>query len=333
MIDNARTAALRIIAGMALNLTRLRSFIAVAEERQFRRAAERIGISQPALSAHIRDLEQDLGAALFSRTTRSVRLTAEGEAFLHRAQRVLEDLNAAVLEIRERAQLKRGRVVIAATPTVASQVLPPVIASFARRFAGVRTRVLGAIASEVERLVANGQADFGVGPRPEGRTELKFSFLFREHLCGVLPIGHELAGRQRVHLGELARYPLLTTAPGSAIYDSIERVLRGRAIKVSTDHVLTQHQTAIAMAAAGLGVALVPERMLTTADRRRIAVVEVTDPEVSSDMGILQRKGGGSSSAADEFLKLLLREEPAPAAKKRARHRLVPQRQRFPADR
>jgi LysR family transcriptional regulator, carnitine catabolism transcriptional activator len=306
---------------MAFSLTKLRSFIAVAEERQFRRASERIGISQPALSAHIRDLEQDLGVALFSRTTRSVRLTAEGESFLHRAQRVIEDLNAAVLDVRERAKLKRGRVVIAATPTVASQVLPAVIASFVRKFAAVSIQVLEGIAPEVERLVANGRADFGVGPRPEGRTELAFSFLFHERLCAVLPIGHEFARRRRIRLGELARYPLLTTSPGSAIYESIERALRARAIKISSDHVLTQHQTAIAMAAAGLGVALVPEHMVTMVDRRGIAVVELIDPEVSREMGILQRKGGSSSSAANEFLKLWLRDELAPSAKKRSRHR------------
>lgn len=304
---------------MVPNLTRLRSFIAVAQERQFRRAAERIGLSQPALSAHIRELEQDLGVALFSRTTRSVRLTAEGESFLHRAQRALDDLNAAVLELRERAELKRGRVAIAATPTVACQVLPPVIASFARRFAGVHTQVLEAIAPEIERLVASGRADFGVGPRPEGRTELMFSFLFRERLCGVLPLGHALAARRRVRLGELARYPLLTTAPGSAIHESIERVLRAQAIKAATDHVLTQHQTAIAMAAAGIGVALVPERMLNMVDRRGIAVVDVFDPEVTGDMGILQRKGGAPSSAASEFLQLWLSDKLAPAANKKRR--------------
>jgi LysR family transcriptional regulator, carnitine catabolism transcriptional activator len=318
---------------MAVSLTRLRSFVAVAEERQFRRASERIGISQPALSAHIRDLEQDLGVALFSRTTRNVRLTAEGETFLHRARRVLEDLNAAVIDVRERAQLKRGRVVIAATPTVASQVLPPVMASFARQFAGVRTQVLEAIASEVERLVASGQADFGIGPRPEGRSELAFRVVFRERLCGVLPIGHEFAARRRVRLGELARYPLLTTAPGSAIYESIALVLRERAIKVSTDHVLTQHQTVIAMAAAGLGVGLVPEHMLTMVDRRKVAVVELIDPEVARDMGVLQRKGGSSSSAANEFLKLWLGDELAPAPTKRSRRRRGPSRRRSAAGR
>ena len=303
---------------MALNLVRIRSFIAVAEERQFRRAAERVGISQPALSGHIRELERDLGVALFSRTTRSVRLTAEGESFLHRAHRVLEDLNTAVLEVRERAQLKRGRVAIAATPTAASQVLPPIIASFTGRFAGVRVQVQEAVAPKVERLVTDGQVDFGVGPRPEGRTELAFNFLFYERLCGVLPIDHELAKRRRVRLAEIARYPLLTTAPGTAIFQSLERALRERAITFSADHVLTQHQTAIAMAAAGLGVALVPESMVTTADRRRVAVVEVIDPEVTADMGILQRKGGGSSSAANEFLKLWLRDECPLAAKKRS---------------
>jgi LysR family carnitine catabolism transcriptional activator len=307
--------------GMAVSLARLRSFIAVAEERQFRRASERIGISQPALSAHIRDLEQELGVALFSRTTRSVRLTAEGGSFLHRARRVLEDLNTAVLEVREWAELKRGRVTIAATPTVASQVLPLVMASFAQRFAGVRIQVLEAIAPEVGRMVASGQADFGIGPRPERRSDLAFRAVFRERLCGVLPVAHELAARRRVRLSELARYPLLTTAPGSAIYESIELVLRDRAIKVSTDHVLTQHQTAIAMAAAGLGVALVPEHMLTVIDRRKIAIVELVGPEVARDMGVLQRKGGSSSSAANEFLKFWLGDGPDLTPTKRARRR------------
>jgi LysR family transcriptional regulator, carnitine catabolism transcriptional activator len=306
---------------MTLSLSRLRSFVAVAGERQFRRAAERIGVSQPALSAHIRELEQDLGVALFSRTTRSVRLTAEGESFLHNAQRVLEDLNAAVLEVRERAQLKRGRLVIAATPTAASRTLPPVIMSFARRFAGVRIRVLETNASEVASLVGSGQADLGIGPRPEDRTDLKFSLLYRERLCAVLPRGHELARRRQVRLDELIRYPVLTMASGSAIYESIERALRENAVKISTDHVLTQHQTAIAMAAAGLGVALLPEGMVARSNQRGIVVAAITDPELTGDIGILQRKGGSVSSAASEFLKCWPREECMAARQTRARRR------------
>lgn len=177
-----------------LSLTKIKSFIAVSEERQFRRASERLGISQPALTAQIQDLEEELGVALLSRTTRNVRLTAEGETFLHRAQRLLVDLNAAVLEVRERAQLKHGRIVIAATPTVTGHILPAVISSFAKKFPAVHIQVLEKPSSEVERLVTNGTADFGTGPCPDPRNELTFDVISRERLSAILPTDHRLAG-------------------------------------------------------------------------------------------------------------------------------------------
>lgn len=311
-----------------LSLTKIKSFIVVSEEGQFRRASERLGISQPALSAHIQDLEQALGVALFSRTTRNVRLTAEGQTFLNRAQRVLDDLNSATLELRERAQLKYGRVVIAATPTAAAHILPPLIVSFSRQFPGVHVQVLEKVSSEIVRLVITGAADFGVGPCGEVHDELAFDVISRERLSGILPLGHPLAGRQRVRLSELARYPLLTTAPGSAIYEAIVRKLRGYRTAASNSHVLTNHLTVIAMAAAGLGVGLLPERALTMIHGRKVNAIEVVDPEIALEIGVLQRKGGSSSSAAKEFLRLWLDGKLGPVERETAR-RLSARRRRF----
>ena len=108
----------------SISLAKLRSFIEVAEEKQFRKAAEKLGMSQPALSTQIRELEKSCGVPLLARTTRSVRLTVEGERFLRRAQKIVADLELAVADLREQAVLKHGHVTVAATPSVASNILP-----------------------------------------------------------------------------------------------------------------------------------------------------------------------------------------------------------------
>lgn len=101
------------------NINKMRSFIAVAEHGSFRKAAETLNMSQPALSAHVRDLEDGIGVSLLSRTTRSVRLTREGEHFLVRSKRALYEIQSAVRELQDEAALRRGRITVACVPTIA----------------------------------------------------------------------------------------------------------------------------------------------------------------------------------------------------------------------
>ena len=168
--------------GVGLSLPRIRNFVAVAEERQFRRAAERVGLSQPALSAQLRELEEFLGTALLSRTTRSVHLTAEGEKFLLRARNILADLESAVLEVRDHASLRRGRLAVASIPSVASRILPGIVASFTERYPGIDVQVIELGARDVERCVAGGNADLGIAAAPDRNSELTFSFMLRDRL-------------------------------------------------------------------------------------------------------------------------------------------------------
>jgi LysR family transcriptional regulator, carnitine catabolism transcriptional activator len=291
-----------------VSLAKMKSFVAVAETLQFRRAAEALGISQATLSTHIRDFERELGVALFSRTTRNVRLTAEGERFLYRAQKVLEDLSGAISDVRDQAELKRGRLIVAATPSVASNVLPDVIATFRARYPGVTIQVAEDRSSAVEHRVQTGEADFGVGPRSGQRTDLSFTYLCRDRIVAVVSRDHALAKRSRVRLERLLEYPLLRSIPEMSARRSLEAVLRDRGLELHTEHLLTQDrgtpQTVVAMVAAGLGIALLPSLALAMLDLRRIALLNVIDPELSREIGILQRKGGSQSSAATEFLRL-----------------------------
>jgi LysR family carnitine catabolism transcriptional activator len=285
---------------VGLSLPRIRSFVAVAEERQFRRASERIGLSQPAMSAQLRELEEFLGAALLSRTTRSVHLTAEGEKFLVRARNILADLESAVLEVRDHASLRRGRLSVAAIPSVASRILPGVVADFIARYPGIDVQMIELGAQDVERCVASGNADLGIAAVPDRNSELSFSFLMRDRFVGLVAKTNPLARKRRVRLEALFEYPLITTVAGTSIRSALERACReqGRSLRVT--HSVTQHQTVVAMVAAGLGVALLPA--LSLAENLEVVRLMVVDPQITRDLGVIQRKGEPSSAAAQEFI-------------------------------
>jgi LysR family carnitine catabolism transcriptional activator len=285
---------------IGLSLPRIRSFVAVAEERQFRRAAERVGLSQPALSAQLRELEEYLGAALLSRTTRHVRLTAEGEKFLQRARNILADLESAVLEVRDQASLRRGRLAVASIPSVASRILPGVAATFQQRFPGIDVQVIELGARDVERCVAGGDANFGIAARPDRNSELAFTFMLRDRFVGLVPKTSRLARRRRVQLRALFEYPLITTVPGTSIRATLERACQEHGQSLRVTHSVTQHQTVVAMVGAGLGVSLLPNLSLT--ENTEVARVMVVDPQITRDLGVVQRKGEAASPAAREFI-------------------------------
>ena len=289
--------------GVGLSLPRIRNFIAVAEERQFCRAAERVGLSQPALSAQLRELEEYLGAALLCRTTRSVHLTAEGEKFLLRARNILVDLESAVLEVRDHASLRRGRLAVASIPSVASRILPDIVASFTKRYPGIDVQLIELGARDVERCVAAGNADFGIAAAPDRNSELTFLFMLRDRFVGLVPPSSPLARKRHVPLEVLFEYPLITTVAGTSIRSTLERACREYGQSMRVTHSVTQHQTVVAMVGAGLGVAILPE--LSLAENIPVARVKVTAPEITRDLGVVQRKGEASSSAAHEFIAAL----------------------------
>ena len=128
-------------------LAKLRSFVAVANEGSFRKAAEQLHLSPPALSAHIRDLEDFFDLPLFHRTTRSVSLTDDGNRLLVRSRRLLEELEAGIRELKDHASLQRGRVIVTCMPTVASTLLADTIATFLKRYPSIEIRAFDEIAA------------------------------------------------------------------------------------------------------------------------------------------------------------------------------------------
>ncbi|MBD8596522.1 LysR family transcriptional regulator [Pseudomonas sp. CFBP 8772] len=163
------------------DLNDLQAFRAVVEKQGFRRAAESIRITQSALSRRIEKLESALGVKLFERTTRKVSLTNVGRAFLPQVERLLDDLDLALLSIGDGGANRRGTLTVACVPSAAYYFLPHAIRSFHAQYPLINIRLIDVSANEVSAAVASGEADFGVSFTGNLAPEIEFSPLLEEH--------------------------------------------------------------------------------------------------------------------------------------------------------
>src|ERR1700675_2950092 len=180
----------------ALNVTlrQLRVFIKVAKLQSFSRAGDEIGLTQSAVSRCVRELEGEIGLKLVDRTTREVQLTDVGANLVGSVSRLLSDLDEALREIRDLGQQRRGRVVVAASPTVACRLMPLVISACVREFPLISLGLRDALQSDVVRKVKSGEVDFGVAIGPYANDDLYSEVVMIDSFCAVVRRDHPLAG-------------------------------------------------------------------------------------------------------------------------------------------
>jgi len=284
------------------SLTKLRTFALVAENGSFRKASERLHLSQPALSAHIRDLEETLGVPLFHRTTRTVRLTIDGERFLVRTRRALDEIESGLLELRDQAELQRGRVIVACVPMIACHVLPKILAVFSKRHPVIKIQILDVIAKTLIRRILDREADIGLGPCPEPDDDLEFLPIARDPFVAVFPEGHMLANSSGVRLKELVRFPLLTLATGTTVRRDLDLAFEHQGVALRPAYEVFQQYTLGGMVEAGLGVALLPAMSLSMLKTPRLCAVPLVDPEIVRDIGLIQRRDHAHTPSVRAFL-------------------------------
>ena len=181
-----------------LEIRHLRYFVAVAEERHFGRAAKRLHVSQPPLSQQIRRLEQILGYALFVRTSRSVALTAAGEAFLERARRTLRNVQRDIDETRSIGQGEVGSLNIGFVGSAVLAGLPRILGNYREAFPQVQMRLYESFTSRVTEGLENGTLDAGILRDSDAPETLSVMPLFTEPYVAVLPAAHACAGRKSI---------------------------------------------------------------------------------------------------------------------------------------
>lgn len=276
----------------------LRAFLAVANTLSFAQACERLHLSQSALSLTIKALEDGLGGRLFSRTTRAVGLTPEGEALLPLARRLLADWDNAEDELRQRFTLKQGRVALAAMPSFAGNLLPGVIRTFSDQYPSISVTVHDVINEQVMEMVRDRQVELGIAFEPEPSMPLTFTPLYTDRFVAVVPADSSLTSQAEVTWSALLNYPFVTLQRPSTVRFMLEDHLRQRGWSLPVQFESHQLATVGRMVASGLGVSAVPalcrEQMVELGAR----CIALGDPVIEKPVGILTKAGHELSVAA-----------------------------------
>jgi LysR family transcriptional regulator, carnitine catabolism transcriptional activator len=286
---------------MNVTLKQVRAFLAVAQVGSFTGAANRLHLTQSAVSVLISELELVFGLRLFDRTTRLVQLTEAGREFLPVAGKVLSELQGAIASSRELAAQKRGRVAIAATPLMSSLLLPGAIARYAQMQPGVQVVLHDTLAAQIQPKVRDGEVDFGIGTFERSARELVAEPLMTDKLVLACPLAHPLAARRQVAWRELAGHPFIALTNDNSVAQLISDALGGAGVDVHPAYEVAHLWTVVGMVDAGLGVAVLPSYANPVARLYRIRTVRLVEPSVRRESSFLTRRGLMLSPAAKGF--------------------------------
>jgi DNA-binding transcriptional LysR family regulator len=289
---------------MTAELRHIEAFLAVARQGSFTRAAADLHVSQPALTVQIRQLESALGLRLFDRNNRRVAITQIGRELVAPFERVVLDVQSIVDSAHDFAAHRRGVVTVACLPSIAAELLPRAIARLAERHEGIVVRVRDGVAARVIDMVKSGEADFGLASSGRVDRDIVLRPLFVDRLSAFVRGDHPLARRRHVTLRELPAYPLILTGKDSSVRELIDRALAGARLPVRISQEVTYMTTALGMAAAGLGVAILPDAATTSAPDgvRRVAI---RHPLLTRRIGIITKSGRSLPPAAERLVEML----------------------------
>ena len=244
-----------------MELRHLRYFVAVAEELHFGHAAARLHISQPPLSHQIRELERELGVALFQRTRHSVYLTEVGRLFLEEARQVLGDAQHAIEIAKKAARGEIGRLSVGYGPTPENGLLNAVLSLFFARHPDVQLDLQSLYTQEQIEGLAHRRIDVGFPLLPISNRDLAVERIGVEPVRVVLPARHPLANQRRIALSDLGaeNFVLVAREVGPGFYDLLQRACSSAGFAPTITHAARHVMTVLGFVAAGLGVTLLPD--------------------------------------------------------------------------
>jgi LysR family hydrogen peroxide-inducible transcriptional activator len=286
-----------------MELHQLRYFCAVAETGNFSRAAEQSHISQPSLSQQILKLEEELGARLFDRLGRSVRLTELGKTFLPRARAVLRELEAAKGDVVERKEFVGGPVTVGVIPTIGPYFLPRILSSFSLKFPQVRLTIVEEITPVLLDRLRAGAIDVAILALPIRGHEFETSPLLTERLFAALPKRHRLAKRKALSLKDLRSEPFLLLRDGHCFRDTAVAACDRARLHPQIVFESGQFSSLLSMVGAGMGVSIVPEMAIERNSPCRY--VHIADEQAVRIIGTVVLRGRSLTRAHFAFLENL----------------------------
>ncbi|QYD70459.1 LysR family transcriptional regulator [Paraburkholderia edwinii] len=294
---------------MNVTLRQLRVFIEVARLQSFSRAGDEIGLTQSAVSRCVRELEAELGLKLIDRTTREVQLTDAGGNLVASVSRLLTDLDDALREIREIGEQRRGRVVVAASPTIACRLMPQVIAACSRQFPYIALGLRDDVQSDVVRKVKSGEVDFGVVVGPIAAEDLLTEVLMTDSFCVVSRSDHPLAKHRQVEWKALDGEQLVMLDYASGSRPIIDAAMTEHGVHATVVQELGHPATVYGLVEAGIGISVLPWLALPLpADATLVA--RPLMPRAERTVELVRRRDRSLSPAAEAVWGLITQVPP-----------------------
>ena len=282
----------RKVASLAMELRHLRYFVAVAEEENITRAATRLHVSQPPLSRQIRDLEDELGIPLFTRSAKAVKLTVSGRVFLDEARAVLARADAAVRKLKAAASGIRGELHVGYAPSLTVELLPLALQGFQRECPAVRVNLHDLSTAELLTGLAAQKLDVAlmIQPCEQDLRGLRFEVLRTFAMRVAVARQHPLARKRQIRPADLAGERLIayTRADYPEYHEVLERLFHKLRLHVTEEH--DSATSLIAAVEAGRGLALVPESFACFAGPR-VTLRPLTPAPAPLEVGVAHLAG------------------------------------------
>jgi len=287
---------------MPLNLTHLAAFHAVAEAGSVTLGAERLLVSQPAVSKQVKLLEREVGAKLFDRTATGVRPTDAGRLLADYARRIFSLAAEAEAAMSDQSGLRRGSLSVGAGPTLGTYLLPRALVYFRQRFPAIRLHTEVARAHLLRAALLDGAMDMAVTNADVHWPDVEARAFMTDELVAIAPPSHPLARRRRVTPEQLCREPFVVRETGSQTQSLVERTLAGHGHALDAVLALGSTEAVKEAVAEGLGVAMV-SKLAVESDvaRKRLAVLRVKGLSIRRPVYLLRARGRQESKAAHAF--------------------------------
>jgi DNA-binding transcriptional LysR family regulator len=291
---------------MSMNLNHLAVFHAVAQTGSMTLGAERLDVSQPAVSKQVKELESDLRLRLFDRIGRRVRLSQAGEILADYARRLFALADEAERAMAEVRTVGRGRLAIGASTTIGSYLLPGVLAEFWRRHPGVEVLVRIENTEQVHRRLAGHELDLGLTEGLVEQNELEANVFRQDELVLIAAPGHQLAGQPRVPLSALREEPFILREPGSGTRAVEERALARLKLPVRVVMALGSTEAIKRVVTEGVGLAIV-SRLAVGAEcaAGTLAVLQVPGLHIARPLHLVRLRGRRDGPIQQAFCAVL----------------------------
>ncbi len=289
-----------------MEIRQLKAFLAIAEAKTFTAGARRVNVTQAAISMQIRQLEDEVGLQLFTRTPRRVILTEAGESLLDRARKILREHDTAIAEIAELGGVEHGRLRIgSASAEFATQQLPAILRGLRSTFPNSDLSVTSGTSATLVEKIMHGEIDTAFVSLPVQNSSITAELLFSDEIVAIAHPSHHLAKEKFISAATLAGEPLILGERGGNTRRMIDDFFNAANVRPSITMELSRQEAVNQMVENGLGVGTAGAKTIASEVREgRLVRWLIEGAEIKWELGLARLRGGYVSPIAKEFVGL-----------------------------